>query len=758
MATLYGTTSNDSIATGTTGADTITTGAGHDVVQGSGGNDVISLGYKSSFSYLRHGFTDFDTLDYLGTWSHLLLANDASMHIVADLEAGTVTKYNGASVLGQDTVSGVDAVAGTNASDTLAGRNHWQYEEFRGNGGNDTINGRGSEDAANYSASSTAGVTVNMAAGTVSGTDALVGSDTLREIENVIGTSLADTYNAVGYGGSSANRNSFGSNWNVFNPLGGDDTVRGNGETILNLGSAAGTLNVNLALLTTSSVISTTAIGFTAVTGASGYAVGTLSVSGVNSVLGGQYNDVLSGGGKVNTLGAAAQNTVSGDTSFEWFRGGGGNDVIRGYSGLDRADYRSSTSMTEGIVVNLAAGRVTGDLVVGVDTLRGIESIRGTYLDDVYDARGFTVSSATAPSTNNGDVISSAPVGETLASNAFNEFIASGGNDVVTGNGATRVSLDYHVEKQAGVSARVVFSSATAGHADLGLTDGGLGQVDFTGTVAVRGGTGHDDLSGNVGYQQLQGGYGNDTLRGGDGNDILYGHHGVDKAALNLSSTFSDNDSLDGGAGNDLLRGDFGHDIMQGGTGADTMEGGTGNDAYYVDNSGDVVTEIAGGGSDTVYSSLANYTLGTQVEAGRINVATAANLTGNTLANTLVGSTGANRLTGGAGKDALTGGGGNDVFDYNLATETGTTSTSWDVITDFNAGDRIDLSGIDADTGTLEDDAFSGILVTTLTGAGQLRYDAAARVLYGSTDADAAAEFAIELTGVASLSASAFVL
>jgi Ca2+-binding RTX toxin-like protein len=430
-----------------------------------------------------------------------------------------------------------------------------------------------------------------------------VGTDTLRNIENVTGTNFNDTFDATGFGATSTNRQSFGNEWNVFQPRDGADTIIGNGETILNYNGVGGAITVNLGLLTSVGVSANIVTAFTADADPNTFSAGAITASGVYSVLGGNFADTLIGGGKVNANGTLVQFSIAGDTSFESFRGNGGNDTIRGGTGLDRADYGGGSPMVEGIVVNMKTGVVVGDAVtVGTDQLRGIEAIRGTYLDDVYTATGFTLSNAGAPSANSGDVIASAPTGVLLPSTAFNEYIASGGNDIVTGNGATRVNVDYFIQNPVGVSAVVAFTSEQAGSVKYGLTDGGLGSVTFTGTFSVRGSSGNDDMTGATGYQNLQGDLGNDTLRGGDGADFLYGFNGR-SLAVNTSGV-PDNDFLDGGAGNDQLRGDFGNDMLIGGRGADVLEGGSGSDVYdynAVNESGltaatrDVITGFGGG-------------------------------------------------------------------------------------------------------------------------------------------------------------------
>ncbi len=187
---------------------------------------------------------------------------------------------------------------------------------------------------------------------------------------------------------------------------------------------------------------------------------------------------------------------------------------------------------------------------------------------------------------------------------------------------------------------------------------------------------------------------------------------------------------LTGNAGNDTLNGAGGDDTLIGGSGADAMTGGVGNDSYDVDQAGDTVTEAAGEGTDTVNSAI-SYTLGANLE-NLVLTGTAANGTGNALDNVITGNALANRVDGGAGNDRLiggdgvdflTGGAGNDVFVGEInATKVASKDgpIALDVILDFTVGDRIDLSGIDANVNVAGDQAFTFVGNASGKGTGDL--------------------------------------
>jgi len=248
----------------------------------------------------------------------------------------------------------------------------------------------------------------------------------------------------------------------------------------------------------------------------------------------------------------------------------------------------------------------------------------------------------------------------------------------------------------------------------------------------------------------------------------------------NARGTGNDLDNcITGNSGKNTLIGGAGNDTLDGGSGADSMVGGIGDDTYVVNYSLDVVTENADEGIDLVQSST-GWTLGANVEHLELTGTANTRGTGNDLDNVITGNSGKNYLAGeegedillggagadtlygGMGADELTGGTGRDVFLYNNSSESGITEGAWDVITDFTAGfDRLDLSGIDANTGIAGNQSFSSDILGSgdaFSEAGQLRFDSGSGVLYGNTDGDADAEFAIKFTGIGSMSSSDIVL
>jgi len=134
--------------------------------------------------------------------------------------------------------------------------------------------------------------------------------------------------------------------------------------------------------------------------------------------------------------------------------------------------------------------------------------------------------------------------------------------------------------------------------------------------------------------------------------------------------------SVNGTASADLFRSK--------GTGT-TMVGGAGDDSYYVYSTKDKPVEAAGGGVDTVYSTV-NWKLADNFE----NLQLDGNNTwgiGNSLNNIIAASSGTHWLDGGLGNDVLIGGTGADTF-FHKAGE------GMDKVVNFTCGvDKLRLSG-----------------------------------------------------------------
>ncbi|HEX8258315.1 MAG TPA: hypothetical protein VF589_11845, partial [Allosphingosinicella sp.] len=316
------------------------------------------------------------------------------------------------------------------------------------------------------------------------------------------------------------------------------------------------------------------------------------------------------------------------------------------------------------------------------------------------------------------------------------------------------------------------------------LLNGGADGDDLLGgdgidTVSYAGSSGRITVRLDVTELQFTFSSGNDRLReienliGSDFADRLIGD--------------DDDNRLAGVVGDDELEGGGGNDTLVGGLGADFMTGGTGDDFYIVSDRGDVVIEAAGGGRDTVMASI-GYRLGDTIEDLRL-AGTAVSGSGNGGDNAILGNRADNRLNGldgvdelnggagddalsgnagddvligGAGRDTLTGGAGADLYRFDDGDSAAAAGQS-DVIAGFSrgAGDRIDLSAIDADAATAADDGFAFIGGAAFSGAaGELRATVANGISFvqGDLDGDGSADFTVRVDAPLTLAATDFIL
>lgn len=340
-----------------------------------------------------------------------------------------------------------------------------------------------------------------------------------------------------------------------------------------------------------------------------------------------------------------------------------------------------------------------------------------------------------------------------------NTLIGNAGNNRL--NGATGIDAmtggsgddTYVVDNAADTTVESAGGGTDTVEASISWTlSGEVENLTLTGTGAINA-TGNalsNVLIGNVGVNRIDGGAGIDVMSGSGGNDtyvvdnvgdatIELASEGTDAVESSISWTLATEvekltltgTASNAGTGNasaNTLIGNAGSNRLDGGLGADSMTGGAGNDTYVVDNTGDMVTEAASGGTDMVESSV-TWTLAAESENLTLTGTGNINGTGNSVINSLVGNVGANRLDGGAGADVLTGGAGDDTYVVDNVADTtievaaaGTdaveASLSWTLASEL---EKLTL------TGSAAINATGNVLANTLIGnAGINRLDGAA--------------------------------
>ncbi len=274
------------------------------------------------------------------------------------------------------------------------------------------------------------------------------------------------------------------------------------------------------------------------------------------------------------------------------------------------------------------------------------------------------------------------------------------------------------------------------------LTDANSGSVSGVAFIAIEnvaGGSDADDfdISDDASLSGvLDGGTGTDTLRYSDWADPVLVNLAMGIATETGRITSIENAT--GGSGDDILIGDdsanvltggSGNDILVGEAGNDILVGEAGNDTYLLTpGDTDTITEVAGGGNDTLdYSAyLADSPVTVDLAAGTATGTAAGlayieNVIGGSGDDILTGDLNANELTGGSGNDTLAGGSGNDILaggpgddTYVLAPGGGTDTV---VELEGEGSDTLDYSAYLADSPVTVD-----LVAGTATGTAGLAY------------------------------------
>ena len=503
---LGGTFLNDQLI-GNNSNNTLTGGGGNDVLVGLGGSNILQGGAGSDTlvdildgtNDILDGGEEVDGttfgLDFVSYFNPTL----GTAGVTVSLALQGAVQVTGR---GDDTLTGIEGLAGTRFADTLTGDDF--DNALFGMGGADAINGAGGDDGivvtgfgsvvdggagddiVSFWTTAFSGIPNEIATGvtydlSVGGAQASAGGTlTINNVENLSGSRMNDVL--TGTSGDNAMGGSFGND--ELNGGDGNDALYGDGTFFFDIASGTPSFLDELPAAPGQPPL--------------GLAAG---------------DDILNGG--------AGDDELFGGAGNDQLRGGAGFDTVFGGDGNDEYHFNVATDDVD--QVNLESGNDIVQITGNGNQTRITFSIGQA-------ANGNPVDPLSGPFYDGGLSL------RVQAEDATDTLV--GGVSRFDDEGITLLTADGST----GFDIRILESGQLLGFYGA-LSIGTLGDdiVNLSSRssgAAILGGAGNDGLTGTSGNDYIQGGAGFDTLTGGDGNDNLVDGGGGNKV-------------IDGGAGQD---------------------------------------------------------------------------------------------------------------------------------------------------------------------------------------------------------------
>lgn len=638
---------------GNAGANTITGLAGHDAIFGMSGNDTLNGGLGIDTMMGGDGNDTYvsDVADII-TETNAVAATGGIDTILSSATRTLGLNIENLTLAGAAIIDGT----GNTLNNVLTGNT--VANTLKGAAGKDVLDGLAGLDTADYSDKTLAVVATLNGAVAVNVTVGGIIEDSIKNIENLIGGTAADTLTGdnlanILNGGADALadqlRGGLGNDTYIINSI-NDNIVELVG------GGIADRAKVSLSF----ALAARDNIEFLETTNAAG--VGLINLTG---------NEIAQ-----SITGNAGANTLNGGIDAL-------ADTLIGGLGIDTYIINSTTDNIVELVGGGTADRAKSSLsfaLVAGDNIEFLETTNAA-LTTLINLTGNEI------------------VQTITGNNGANVLKGAGGKDVLDG----LAGLDTADFSDKTLAIVATLNGAVA----VNVTVGGVVEDSIRNIENLIGGTAADKLTGDGLANILNGGADAvaDTLAGGLGSDIYIINsandiitevvgQGTDRVQASVTFTLGVGDSIEfletvnaaltslinltGNELSQIITGNAGANILNGGVDnlADSLVGGLGNDTYIINSAADNITELAGGGTADRAKASVTFTLAVGdniefLETTNAALATLINLSGNEFAQTITGNAGANVLNGGIDglTDVLVGGLGNDTYIINSSND-----------------------------------------------------------------------------------------